>query len=750
LENDMPALADLVVNLTAETAAFTRKLDEAHRDAKKFADGVTTQFGALKAAGQAWIGALAIDKISDWVKGMAEVEERVGKMSQMYGVAVGTLSAWTYAAKISDVATEDLAKAMGTLAKAADEGNPAFKRLGVATRDSSGQLRPMGDIMLDVADRLSKLQDGTGKTAIALDLFGKSGATLIPFLDQGREGISQLIDEAARLGVVLDANAVAAAEKFNDNLKRLSSATEGLGRKLVDPLLPALTQVVEKLVEGASDPDRIDIFKILAKSAEYATKAFLTLFGAVQTGFDQLGATIKWLNAAAVNAITGDFSGAKAALDMGAGENMNIWREFTAGTSKLWNPPLAVSHGKDTRPPAPPSPPKDYTADLQRFLSEINSLHVEVAKATDNVIAEIHAKWEERRAKLKEAFEKLPATAKDAAAAYRRALGEIFAGERGDINKQLEELPELLEKANKAVAEWAKNQPLPNLGTPGAAMPQLKTDMFGANLDRFLADLEGQNKLAEEVMQGALTQAQRYNLELAKLDTLLAKGAISQDAYNRAVGSLRDRLDVNAMAMRDFSNAVIDNMKQSLLYSGDWHNALKAILADLAEMILRMTILKQLNTAGGGSGGGWLGALSQGLGALFGKIFAPLSTAVGNLPTNLPTGLSPILTSGLGPVPLPPLPGRAIGGDVIAGRAYMVGEHGPEPFIPGVSGTILPNSALRGGAPNVSVNVINQGSAKDARVGQTKWDRQMKQFVVDVVLDDVKNYGPLHGVIKGR
>lgn len=37
------------------------------------------------------------------------------------------------------------------------------------------------------------------------------------------------------------------------------------------------------------------------------------------------------------------------------------------------------------------------------------------------------------------------------------------------------------------------------------------------------------------------------------------------------------------------------------------------------------------------------------------------------------------------------LPGRASGGSVNPGRAYMVGEHGPEPFVPNVPGTIFPN-----------------------------------------------------------
>lgn len=44
---------------------------------------------------------------------------------------------------------------------------------------------------------------------------------------------------------------------------------------------------------------------------------------------------------------------------------------------------------------------------------------------------------------------------------------------------------------------------------------------------------------------------------------------------------------------------------------------------------------------------------------------------------------------------MPPLPGRAVGGSVTGRSAYLVGERGPEVFVPGTSGAIVPNSRLR-------------------------------------------------------
>ena len=42
------------------------------------------------------------------------------------------------------------------------------------------------------------------------------------------------------------------------------------------------------------------------------------------------------------------------------------------------------------------------------------------------------------------------------------------------------------------------------------------------------------------------------------------------------------------------------------------------------------------------------------------------------------------------------LPARAEGGDVMAGKAYIIGEKGPEVFVAGQSGSVIPNSAING------------------------------------------------------
>jgi tape measure domain-containing protein len=56
------------------------------------------------------------------------------------------------------------------------------------------------------------------------------------------------------------------------------------------------------------------------------------------------------------------------------------------------------------------------------------------------------------------------------------------------------------------------------------------------------------------------------------------------------------------------------------------------------------------------------------------------------------------------------IPGRAKGGPVMGGSPYIVGERGPELFVPGSSGTIIPNDKMGGGV-SIVVNVDASGSS---------------------------------------
>ena len=79
--------------------------------------------------------------------------------------------------------------------------------------------------------------------------------------------------------------------------------------------------------------------------------------------------------------------------------------------------------------------------------------------------------------------------------------------------------------------------------------------------------------------------------------------------------------------------------------------------------------------------------------------------------------LGGIIKKGIGTI-IGGLPERAIGGSVKGGSPYIVGEKGAELFVPGRSGTIVPNNAIGGGAVTVNQTINLMPSVTDSVRGE--------------------------------
>jgi len=77
---------------------------------------------------------------------------------------------------------------------------------------------------------------------------------------------------------------------------------------------------------------------------------------------------------------------------------------------------------------------------------------------------------------------------------------------------------------------------------------------------------------------------------------------------------------------------------------------------------------------------------------------------------------------------------RAMGGPVSSGKAFLVGEKGPEMFVPGANGNIVPNDALGGGGGTKVI--INNFT--DARP-EVKERNEGGERVIEVVIRRVKS-----------
>lgn len=196
--------------------------------------------------------------------------DALNKTSQKIGIAVEDLSRLEYAAKLSDVSIDSLSTSVArlnrNLSDASKDGGSEiakkFDSLGIAVLDANGKMRETDDIVSDLADRFSRMEDGPQKTALAMELLGRSGAELIPLLNSGRQGLKDFGDEADRVGYTISSKTAAAAEKFNDNVERINLAVQGISNKIAGEALPSLND----LAEGIEDPDFAEGVAWLAKT----------------------------------------------------------------------------------------------------------------------------------------------------------------------------------------------------------------------------------------------------------------------------------------------------------------------------------------------------------------------------------------------------------------------------------------------------------------------------------------------------
>lgn len=198
--------------------------------------------------------AAAVVAITGMVRRTADYADEMGKLAQKAGVTTEAISGLAYAAKLSDVDNQALAKGLRSMALDAADGGEKLSALGVSLLDAAGKAKTSDQLFLDVADKLSGIEDPGKRAAAAAKLFGERvGPELLPLLLSGSEGIKGMTDEARRFGKVITDEASAKAQEFNDNLTRLGTAAEGVAGQLFGPLIVSLANSSSYFIKVAND-----------------------------------------------------------------------------------------------------------------------------------------------------------------------------------------------------------------------------------------------------------------------------------------------------------------------------------------------------------------------------------------------------------------------------------------------------------------------------------------------------------------
>jgi hypothetical protein len=185
-------------------------------------------------------------------------------------------------------------------------------------------------------------------------------------------------------------------------------------------------------------------------------------------------------------------------------------------------------------------------------------------------------------------------------------------------------------------------------------------------------------------------------------------------AFARDVALMRAELEGPlaqgaARAGRMIEGALVRAIRTGNLGFEDLRRFALSVMADIAASAIRAG-LNQLSGGGAQQNGGG-GTSSTGGGGLI----------------DLGLGLASILLGS---------PGRAHGGGVSAGRSYMVGERGPELFVPGTTGRIEPLGRGSASGRDIRISVTMQGSGQPDRVRMAQTGKQLARALRSALAED--------------
>lgn len=588
---------------------------------------------AVAAAGAAGLFALSKSAIA--------FADDIAKTARTLGISAEALQEWRFAAGRAGVETATLdrsltffTRTLGQAQRGMKTQADLFASLGVNVRDARGELRTAEAVLDDVVSGLGRMENQAQANSIAMELFGRGGARMATFLQQGSDEIDKLRAKAHELGIVISDEMAAKAEVAADELGDMGEVLKMAGLNMALEFMPVMRELANLFTSGG--------FQEGVRSA---------------TGL--LATMIRWMtdNSDTIIRVTGALAG------------MRVGR--MAGT-----PGMLVGGAIGAMLPELMS-----ARDIDAEMAQLGAERLEV----ETQILKLRAEQQSITGAL--------------AQAERRMLD-------GTIRQRQERLAEIADREKGLLQEMRQRDGEQAGGGRTNTPPPYDPGDYGATAKKMNAD----QAEAERLFQATRTAAELYAAQIERLDELLGKGLISQDVYSRAVDQAASALErageqaKAASAEAEFFGRTAFNALDALI-SGSQSG--EEVLDGLVRMLQRAALEAALLGSGplaGLFGGGGAGGGGGILASIFSSIFTP----------------------------------RAAGGPLSAGQPAIIGELGPELWVPDASGHVVPHdmlaAALAGGASGTA-----NGGVLDIRTwfDQGDWKQEVRRISGDVAVRTV-------------
>lgn len=342
----MAALGSLVVKLALEHAQYTDALGKSEQDALAAAKRIQDTMDSVQSRVASTVGTivgtiaagLSINAFKNIISGAIEANAKLNDLSIIAGTSVEALSGLASIGKYSDMGADAIAASMNKLTKNLAMATEESKGTGRAVQmlgldmDSFRQLKPE-DQMMAVAKALDQFQDGAGKSAVMMALYGKEGAKMLPMMKD--------LADVADLQVKATTEVAAASDSLSDNWQRLRTSGDAWKKQLANAMIPALdlgVQAVLDLVNGTGGLR--DQVKKLADDGSIkqwtldAMEGFSYVASAAETAWNVIKAvtfTMSGLAAGVVQLVQGNFRGAATAFSAAWTDATSVFDNDTLG-----------------------------------------------------------------------------------------------------------------------------------------------------------------------------------------------------------------------------------------------------------------------------------------------------------------------------------------------------------------------------------------------------------------------------------
>ncbi len=243
-------IGSLLIDMRADVARLSQDMAKAQSTVEGAMNKVkSSAAAAVTALGLIGVG-VSVAGMANVVKGAVGAMAALDDMAAKAGTTVENMSALADVAKIGGHDLGVVEGAMVRLSKALAGGDEEAKGAGKALAAlglNAEKLRAMdtAEALLLVAQALDQYGNGSGKTALALDLLGKSGAAALPYLED--------LAETGRLNASVTTEQAAAAEKLEKDINAVKLEGDKMTRAMVANMLPTMGDIAKAMRLAAEE-----------------------------------------------------------------------------------------------------------------------------------------------------------------------------------------------------------------------------------------------------------------------------------------------------------------------------------------------------------------------------------------------------------------------------------------------------------------------------------------------------------------